>query len=181
MKLISSILLLNAVNCMYFYLEPGTKKCIKECFTKFFWSCRSDRNTVRFTRDEISNEKFPWIHENSVHLKFHLLILRLYWYWIFHGEAFIQTKGYLNVFCETIKRKKFIRMLLLLANMKLPNLQTIRFLRIIFIPIWYGPYHMGYIVSVLSSLTQLGPIYNSLENYVLGRFEGDWFKRTHFI
>ena len=34
MKLISSILLLNAVNCMYFYLEPGTKKCIKECFTK---------------------------------------------------------------------------------------------------------------------------------------------------
>merc|ERR1711955_124746 len=30
MKLISSILLLNAVNCMYFYLEPGTKKCIKE-------------------------------------------------------------------------------------------------------------------------------------------------------
>merc|ERR1712076_61670 len=30
MKLISSILLLNIVNCMYFYLEPGTKKCIKE-------------------------------------------------------------------------------------------------------------------------------------------------------
>merc|ERR1711980_50418 len=43
MKLISSILLLNAVNCMYFYLEPGTKKCIKE---------EAEKGKFAFTTDD---------------------------------------------------------------------------------------------------------------------------------
>ena len=104
MKLISSILLLNAVNCMYFYLEPGTKKCIKECFTKSDLKSIGHLNVVFF---------FPF------------LCIR---------------------FCETCERKKFIRMSLLLENMKLPNRQTIRFSRIIFIPIssviWYLYNHL---------------------------------------
>ena len=36
------------------------------------------RCTVWTTRDETSNEKFTWIHRNSVHLKFHLLQFTLY-------------------------------------------------------------------------------------------------------
>ena len=82
MKLISSILLLNAVNCMYFYLEPGTKKCIKECFTK----------SLQMIREIIWSSSMIWM---------------------FSFCPFVCIR-----FCEICQRKKFIRMSLLLVNMK---------------------------------------------------------------
>jgi len=51
----------------------------------------------------------------------------------------------------------------------------------VFYELFFYQYDMGHIVSVLSSLTRLGLDYHCLENYFLGGFESDWFKRAHFI